>query len=347
MIRLLSLLLLSCACTAACLGSDDPLEINAATKKAHPPKPEEAGLRLEVSAKLDDTMTTTGADWKWYGAFLEVEVALHNISQNPITVPTTAYDEKPTILNWGPGMERIMFSIDSPKFQGKPTVYAPSHFAPVVLAPGEYVLLLRHHTSIRDRKAADSIKEVSVYFGVSSRFIGPKDWWKGHLETYADIRRNIDPDKYIEEYKAYQERYEAEKEAEKDPEYGRRNAARVAALIASSDQAGIRSEDAKETESVVVGDLGWIRQVSEVIAATPLPRSNHCFCVGWRTVNFSKDGKFVVSVAAIHGNQLRFHWADGGGDYQIDENHWKAVKNALDFPVDANHAAEPTKDVVH
>jgi hypothetical protein len=350
MIRLLLLFLLSFSSFAACFGSDGSSEVNADTKKAHPPKPEEGGLQLEVSAELDDIITSDGVNSKWGGATLEVEIALQNVSQNPITVATTAYAEKATIADWpawGPGLERIMFSIDSPRFQGKPTVYAPSRFAPVVLAPGERVLLLHHFAMMTDRKHADSVKEVSVHYGVASTFIGPKEWWKGYLETYANIHRSFDPDKYIEQSNANQERYNAEKEAEKRPGYGRRNAARVAELIAGSDQASIRGELAKEADGVVVRDSGWIRQVSEAIADTPLPRSAHCFCIGSRTAYFYRDGQFAVSVAGIGGNQLRVQWTGGGGDYLIDEAHYLTVKKALDFPTEANHTPEPTPGAAH
>ena len=167
------------------------------------------------------------------------------------------------------------------------------------------------------------------------------------METYANIHRGIDPEKYIEQSNANQERYNAEKEAEKSPDYGKRNAARVAKLIASSDQASIRGELAKEADGVVVRDSGWIRKVSEAIADTPLPRSVHCFCIGSRTAYFYRNGQFVVSVAGIGGNQLRIQWTGGGGDYLIDTAHYLTVEKALDYPIEANHSPEPTSGAVH
>lgn len=191
---------------------------NADEKKDPPSKPEEGGLRLEVSARLDDAFESdgSGSKFKWCGAYLEVEIVVRNVSLGPITVPTTAYDGKVTVVNWpawGEGIERIMFHIQPPEFKGKPTAYAATRFAPVVLAPGECVLLLQHGASIRDRKHADSIKEASVHFGVSRRFDGQNEWWKGNLQTYEAIVRRHDPDKEIEQMNANQERHNTESAA--------------------------------------------------------------------------------------------------------------------------------------
>jgi hypothetical protein len=350
MIRLLSVLILACVSAAIGFGASDPADSNADTKKSYPPKPEAGGLRLEVNATLDDIITSDAKDWRWSGAYLSVEVALHNISTMPITVPTTAYDAQPTIVKWpasGEGLERIEFRIDSPRFQGKPTAFVAARFSPVVLAPGEYVLLLKHQARIPDRKHADAIKEVYVSFGVERNFTGPKDWWREYLGAYAAIQRRINPDKEIEQERTNFEKYAARKEAEKDPNYGKAHAARIAALIASSDLARIRGEEAKKGDEIIVRDPEWIRRVSEAIAAVSLSESTSCFCIGWRTAYFQQKGEVVVSVAAIHGNQLRIHWKDEGGDYPIDEASWKAVSQALELPVKVDRPPELTPGEIH
>ena len=310
---------------------------------AHPSHPEEGGLRLEVAASLDDILTSTGANFEWGGAYLQVEVALKNISEVSITVPTTAYDEKVNIGDEGASMERITIVIDSPRFQGKPTVYATSRFAPVVLAPGENVLLVHQSKMIGDRKRADSIKEFSVHFGVSSRFGGPKEWWKGHLETYVGITRSKDPDKEIQSMNAYQERYNAEGA---DKTFFPTIAARTAAMIAHADRVCFRGEMEKVGDEVVVRDREWIRAVSDAVATVPFASRVSCMCSGWRTAYFYKGDQLLVSVAAIHGNQLRIHWDVSGGDFPIDEDHWKAVQAALDLPTGANHPAESPPSAV-
>jgi len=332
MVRPLSALLL-CLSVLAGLGATEPGEANAAIKRDRPPKPEASGLRLEVSARLDDSTTSDGKEWTWGGAFLSVDVALHNVSAEPITVATTAFDEKPRVMAEGPESERVVLVITaSPRFQGKPTAFVASRFTPVVLAPDEYLLLWKHHTMIQDRKRSDALKEISAVFVVSSAFDGPKEWWRGSLQTYAAIVRGPSVDQQIADSEAYQKKYDAQKEAEKDPRYGRTNAARIAALIAGCDEVRIRGELQEKTDGFVVRDPGWIKHVSETIAATSLPRTVSCLCEGWRTAYFMKNGKQVVSMAAIHGNQLRIHWDEGGGDYEIGEADWKAVKEALEIP---------------
>lgn len=330
--RLFSFLLLTAFCASACATPITVTDTIAATKREHPPKPEADGLRLEVTAELDDAMTSDGKDWQWGGAHLSVDLALLNVSDTPITVSTTAYDEKPIIAPWGPGLERIMIRIEPLKFERSPTVFVALRYTPAVLAPGERVMLLRHRTWIKDQQQANTTREIYAVFDVARSFDGPKEWWRGRLQTYKEIKRRIDPEKYIIEARANGERYRAQKAAEQDPNYGVDNSARIAALIAGSDQARIRGEAENKTDEVTVNDPEWIKQVSAAIAATSLPRSTHCFCIGWRTAHFYKVGQLAVSVAAKHGNQLRISWPGGGGDYPIDEARWNVVKQALELP---------------
>ncbi len=332
MIRPLSVPLFLCASAVAGFGAADSVEVNAWAKEYNPPNPEAGGLRLEVNAHLRDAVQGSGKEWTWGEASLNVEVALHNVSAEPITVATTDRDEKPLGMREEPGLGHIGLLIRPDRFQGKPTAFVAARFTPVVLAPDEYVLLLNHRVTIKDRERADALKEVSVAFLVSRDFAGPKEWWRGNLVTYATIQRGTSADQQIAEHKANKKKYDAQREAEKDPNYGATNAARMAALIASADEVNIRGEGEKEADGVVVRDLAWIRGVSEAVAATSLPRTVHCFCIGWRTASFRKNGERVISVAAIHGNQLRIHWDGGGGDYEVSEADWTTVKQALELP---------------
>ena len=333
--RSFSLLLLIVGGALTCLRAEDSFAGNADTKKAHPPQPEQAGLQLEVNANLEDVLTSEGVVTKWELALLQVEIALKNTSPHPLNVATTAYQGGPTFVpwpGWGEGIERVMFLIESPTFQGQPTVYNPDRFGPVVLAPGERVLLLKSLTQIPDRKHADAIKEVSVHYGVTRNFVGPKDWWRGQLETYAPIHRGKDPEQRIAEEKAALIRYQAEMAAEQIPGYGQRNAARVAALVAQAEQASIRGELAPEKDAVIIRDAGWIKRVSETIAAATLPHSDHVFSLGHRTAYFYRDGQLLVSIAAIGENQVRVRWPEGGGDYAVDGESYRAMERALALP---------------
>jgi hypothetical protein len=194
----LFLLFLSCALLPA-FGAVGPASIE--TKKVHPPHPEEGGLRLEIAAQLNDVLIYGEQEgvtmWRWGGAYLNVDVAVRNISTNVVTVPTSSFDRKIALATWpawGEQMERITIFIEPPRFLGKPAAFAATRFAPVPLDPGECALLLNHHVFIADRKHVDAIREASVHFGVSAKFNGINHWWHGHLEAYHGIERRIDVD---------------------------------------------------------------------------------------------------------------------------------------------------------
>lgn len=323
--KLFLILLLS---PVSALAVDYPT--NAMTKEAHPARPEMGGLRLEIDATLDDSISSDGTNWEWGGAFLTIEVAVHNISSSPITVPTMAHDKKPAVHqwpSWGSGLERIIISIDSPKFKGKPTVYPESIFAPVVLLPDEHALLLRHNVMINDRKHADSIKEVLVSFNVSSSFVGPKGWWRGNLLTYGEIVRFSDPDKKIADQIAFNKQRDAERA---DKNFLKNLPARVAALIVASDRVAMRGEDESKLKETTLSDSDWIRRFGELLGQSSISKDTSCLCAGWLTAYFYKGGEMVISIAAIHGHQLRMHWKNGGGDFTIDAQHWDALSAELE-----------------
>lgn len=105
----------------------------------------------------------------------------------------------------------------------------------------------------------------------------------------------------------------------------------VAELIRSADVARVRGEMEAESAGVVVRDIGWIRRLSHALTEVRLGEPVGCLCSGWQTAYFYREGKFLASIAAIHGNQLRIFWTGGGGDYPIDEASWRAVKAALEY----------------
>jgi len=106
-------------------------------------------------------------------------------------------------------------------------------------------------------------------------------------------------------------------------------AERAATLIASADTIRIEAGDSKKQE-IVFQDTEWIQRVSKAVGAAPISESGHCFCVGWRSFGFYRNGTLVISVAPIHGNQLRIYEANGdSGDFPVDETSWSAVNAAL------------------
>lgn len=107
-----------------------------------------------------------------------------------------------------------------------------------------------------------------------------------------------------------------------------------AALIATADFARIGDEAGPTVRDVPVRDARWIRTVAEAMAEAPLIRSDHCFCLGWKTTRFYRRGEFVMSLAAIHGNQLRITTEHGSGDFPVEAAHWQRVSDALIPPAD-------------
>lgn len=108
-------------------------------------------------------------------------------------------------------------------------------------------------------------------------------------------------------------------------------AERFAELVASADAAHIRGEMEPEANAKVVQDAKWIQTLSQVIADTPLHESTSCLCCGWRTAYFYRGKEQVLSIAAIHGSQLRIFSRAGGGDYRVDQAHWTAINAALEL----------------
>lgn len=106
----------------------------------------------------------------------------------------------------------------------------------------------------------------------------------------------------------------------------------VASLIAQADRVEITLSNPLANETLSVVDKDWILSVSKAVEKAPLAGKVSCLCTGWRTATFYKAKQMLVSVAAIHGNQLRIYWTNGGGDYAIDEASWKKVKEALKAP---------------
>ncbi len=124
----------------------------------------------------------------------------------------------------------------------------------------------------------------------------------------------------------------------------------ISVLVASADGFVIRREmSPKEREAVIregkwMRDANWIRHVSDVIARTPLAEMNHCMCEGWTTAYFYRKNEMIVSIAAIHGNQVRIYTEKGGGDIPVDEAAWKAVKLALEPPKEVKQTEEAEAD---
>lgn len=122
-----------------------------------------------------------------------------------------------------------------------------------------------------------------------------------------------------------------------------RPAEQIASLIASADHVDIRGENAdlEKEKTIVVRDPKWIRQVSEVMRTTPIAHPTACLCTGWRTAYFYRNGELAVSLAAIHGNQLRIFSKGASGDFPVDQVRWSLMNSALEFPKNPEQPVNP------
>jgi len=111
--------------------------------------------------------------------------------------------------------------------------------------------------------------------------------------------------------------------------YAESPAERAAVLMLSADTVKILEDDGNK-QPIVFQDPDWIQRVSKAVAAAPISESMSCFCVGWRSFGFYKNDELVISIAPIHGNQLRIYEAKGDhGDFPVTEASWNAVDEAL------------------
>ncbi len=109
------------------------------------------------------------------------------------------------------------------------------------------------------------------------------------------------------------------------------NSQRSEELVLSADKVVIRSELDKSDRGIVVTDRAWIERFAKTLGQTPLTKPHACFCCGWTTAFFYKDGVLAIRVAAIHGNQLRVYRFSLGddGDFSVDQEHWNAISQLI------------------
>jgi hypothetical protein len=97
----------------------------------------------------------------------------------------------------------------------------------------------------------------------------------------------------------------------------------------AADRVVVRSDIEKDAAGAVVTDADWTRRLGLEVGKATLTEPAACFCSGWRTAFFYRADKLLISVAPIHGDQLRVHVDDGGGDFTIKEATWKAIEALL------------------
>ena len=107
------------------------------------------------------------------------------------------------------------------------------------------------------------------------------------------------------------------------------DAHKIAAMIETADRIGLRLEAEKPDKEISIYDKARIRNFAGILSTTIFGRKEHCLCTGWRTARFYRNNQELLRIAAIHGNQLRLYWSEGGGDFSVSESDWKAVHSAM------------------
>ena len=301
----------------------------AEVKKMVPPHPEENGLRLEVMARIDHAFGSSAEEvMVWKESLVFIEVALLNISNAPITVPTTNFGQ--TIMKENHPV-RITFRIMPPVFQRKPTAFADTRFAPVMLAPGQRALLLSISQSITDRKYADVVKEVSVYFSVARQFTDLRAWWTGSLEVYQEIAPHKTSDQEIEEFNA----------AAKFPHVVPDMAAKLAGLVKSADRVVIVSYQDKKKVRTELKDPLWRQPLAELLGSARYEPQLHIFAEADRQFEFYRDGKRILYLECLPFEMLRFYTEDFGGDYLVGAELGPAIMKLVAGTVTVTPKANP------
>jgi hypothetical protein len=131
-------------------------------------------LRLTVTLHREPhPITTDGSTHR-----KSIRALLTNVSDKPVTVPTTTYDGGPCC--WGGGTEDawIGFVIGFRRIDGdREARPAPMRFLPVTLKPGESTELPEYDMG------SDRREKVAVSFEVQSRYAKEQGWWSGTLSA--------------------------------------------------------------------------------------------------------------------------------------------------------------------
>ena len=177
------------ACLALLAGAAPVEEVVAPPRDTFPE--ELAGLRLDVSATLRDTWAWSGK-WERLPATLVIEVAIRNVGDTPITVPTRPYLAwRNNKIHWS-DHEQVWLFIEQPTFKQEQTVVNDATFAPVRLQQKEVTLLYRAVHVAPSLEAARRTTYLSARFHVAPRLAANRGWWSGTISRLAPIEKFLE-----------------------------------------------------------------------------------------------------------------------------------------------------------
>jgi hypothetical protein len=110
---------------------------------------------------------------------------------------------------------------------------------------------------------------------------------------------------------------------------------KAARLIRAADKVVFKEKRHSEKFEVTVEDRAWSEQLAAIVEKATMGRPTLYFMDGGRTVEFYKDGRFLVSVNAMPENCLRMFSATGGGDFPTSQKEYDAIAKLINDKVQA------------
>ena len=118
---------------------------------------------------------------------LEVHSVVTNVSDKPLTLPTSNGTGEPDYLTHGGDEIEFGFELSTLRIDGKPLVLSPYRYYPVTLQPGECTELPMIEADVSERKI------LQIHFSVDQKFAAQQGWWWGHLMKKAVIGEGNEP----------------------------------------------------------------------------------------------------------------------------------------------------------
>lgn len=111
------------------------------------------------------------------------------------------------------------------------------------------------------------------------------------------------------------------------PRVGNLGAQQAKDLALSSDTVEIRKDADPAFSGLVIKNRGWIARFAATLGQVAFLGVDlgSRIRVGWETAYFYRNGKPVLSVAAISDHELRVLSRQGGGDFVVSERRWNAI----------------------
>jgi hypothetical protein len=147
------------------------------------------GLRLDV---IVDLRTYSGSATRPETYSLRVQGMIQNVSEHPITLPTSTHSGRPTSWGGGAGEEFARFSIGSLHNGDRKFVVSPIKYCVITLKPGEWTELPLYEARLF---SPDQVTRARLVYEVEPDIAAEFGWWTGELEATAELKKNDPPNK--------------------------------------------------------------------------------------------------------------------------------------------------------